>query len=165
MGLVTRQAWSAVLAMAASLSACSAPGETPLQTAEIGDLLVRAGTTTVTLAKAFVPGVPNGLYKGVVRVQIDGQPASSARLYQVNAVCSLENESNWPSYDNLYGNELKNLAEAGKFSTVTRWQILYHFDGGVKSTGVLARQPWTDRLKDNLCRRGTFNDSAPRQAT
>jgi len=173
MGLMSGRAWSAGAAVvsaavvaAVTLSACRvAPGETPAQKAEIGDLLVRAGTTTVTLAKAFVPGMPNGLYKGVVRVQTEGQPDSSTRLYQVNAVCSLENEPNWPTYDNIYGNELNDLAEAGTFSTATRWQILYHFDGGVDSTGVLSRQAWTDRLKDNLCRRGTFNDSTARPAT
>jgi hypothetical protein len=174
MGLVSGRAWStgvavvsaAVVVAAAGLSACrAAPGETPAQKAEIGDLLVQAGTVNVTLAKPFVAGQPNGLYKGVVSVQTEGQPDSSARLYQVNAVCSIENEPNWPTYDNLYGNELKDLAEAGKFSTTTRWQILYHFDGGVDSSGVLSRQPWTDRLKDNLCRRGTFNDSTARPAT
>ncbi|MCT0210388.1 MAG: hypothetical protein DCF18_05525 [Cyanobium sp.] len=169
MGLASARAWSAAAALvvaALGLSACrTTPGETPAQQAKVGDLLVRAGTANVTLAKAFVPGQPNGLYKGVVRVQTEGQPDSSARLYQVNAVCSIENEPNWPTYDNLYGNELKDLVDAGKFSTATRWQILYYFDGGVDSTGVLSHQAWTDRLKDNLCRRGTFNDSTARPAT
>jgi hypothetical protein len=151
--------WTLTLA----LSACGGTPEVAVQKAKVGELLVRAGDTRVWLAKGFQAGVPNGLYKGVVRVESSAQ-GSTGQLHQVSAVCSMKNLPGWPTYDNLYGNALTNVAEAGQFRDEGRWQLLYHFDGRTESSGPLNQQAWTDRLRDNLCRRGDFDDSKAKAA-
>lgn len=139
------------------LSACGQRAETPAQSAQVGDLLVSTGKTRVELVKPFQPGPANGLYKGVIRVS---KGEGENRLFQVNAVCSMKGEPGWPTYDNLYGDPLSDLKQTPGFGgTPKRWQIFYHYDGRVESNGKLAAQPWMQRLKDNLCRRGEFDDA------
>ena len=130
--------------------------------AYLGDPLVEADGTRVELAQTFRPGVSNGLYKGAVRLHGPGQPAEGS-LHALNAVCSLEDTPGWPPYDNLYGYPIEKVAEARELSGKSRWQILYHFDGRIEGSGDLEPQAWTARLRDNLCRRGDFDDSTARQ--
>lgn len=140
------------------LGGCGTNKETAIQDAEVGDLLVVAEGTQIELAKKFQPGVPNGLYKGAIRIVRDDDKNNS-RLHAVSAVCSLEGEPNWPSYDNLYGNPIDEPAQADDPSVEDRWQILYYFAGNIETSGIVAAEPWQERLKNNLCRRGEFNDS------
>ena len=144
------------------IGGCSGRSETAIQDAEVGDLLVVAEGTEVELAKTFEPGVSNGLYKGAVRVSRDNQK-SEPQLYSINAVCSLEGEVDWPSYDNMYGSPINEPAQAEEASLDNRWQILFHFDGRIETKGSLAAEPWHERLKNNLCRREEFNDSTARR--
>lgn len=143
--------------LALLLPACGGPRETKGQGARAGDLLVKAGDTRVELIAPFQPGVANGLYKGVVKVS---QPGAESRLYRVNAVCSLKGEPGWPTYDNLFGDPLSDAGKLPQGASPQRWQVFYHFDGRVESNHKLTIQPWMARLKDNLCRRGDFDDSA-----
>lgn len=146
----------------AGLSACGGPKEVAVQNASLGDPLVEADGTRVELAQTFRPGVSNGLYKGAVRLHGPGQPAEGS-LHALNAVCSLADTPGWPPYDNLYGYPIEKVAEARELSGKSRWQILYHFDGRIEGSGDLEPQAWTARLRDNLCRRGDFDDSTARQ--
>ncbi len=132
-----------------------------MQNARVGDLLVEAEGVSVRLARAFQPGVSNGLYKGAVRVKAPGEPAGGT-LYALNAVCSLKDSPGWPTYDNLYGYRITDVAQARQVSAQPRWQILYHFDGRIEGSGAMKPQAWTARLKDNLCRRADFDDSSAR---
>lgn len=143
--------------LALLLPACGGQRETKAQGARAGDLLVKAGDTRVELVAPFQPGVANGLYKGVVKVS---QPGGESRLFRVNAVCSLKGEPGWPTYDNLFGDPLSDAGKVPQGASPQRWQIFYHFDGRVESNRKLTIQPWMARLKDNLCRRGDFDDSA-----
>jgi hypothetical protein len=77
----------------------------------------------------------------------------------MNAVCSIKGEPGWPTYDNIYGNPIRDLNRNSSFSAKERWQILYHFDGRVEKSGMLQPDAWASRLKDNLCRKGDFNDT------
>lgn len=136
------------LGLAAVVSACSGNSEKPVAQAKPGDTLVVSGTSRVVLERRFRPGMPNGLYGGVVRVI---QPGSQERRLVVNGICSmpgLESEG-WPSYDNLYGKRLPGQA---------RWQVLFHFDGRIEADKAGDDQPWLARLRDNICRRGSFSD-------
>lgn len=140
------------------LPACGEPSETALKDAKAGDLLVKAGQTRVSLVAPFQPGVANGLYKGVIRVS---QPDGASRLYRMNAVCSLKGEPGWPTYDNLFGDPIADLKQASALgASPQRWQIFYHFDGRVEPNRRASPEPWMARLKDNLCRRGDFDDAA-----
>ena len=145
----------------AGLSACGGPKEVAVQNARLGDVLVAEGTR-VELAQTFQPGVSNGLYKGAVRLYGPGQPADGG-LHALNAVCSIKDTPGWPAYDNVYGYPISAVAEAAQLSGKSRWQILYHFDGRIEASGGLKPQAWTARLRDNLCRRGEFDDSTARQ--
>ncbi|WP_323249150.1 hypothetical protein [Synechococcus sp. CCY9202] len=124
--------------------------------------MVQVEGTRVELAQSFQPGVSNGLYKGAVRVFGADQP-SAGSLYALNAICSIKDTPNWPAYDNLYGYPIQEVGQARSLSGQPRWQVLYHFDGRIEGTGPLKPQAWTSRLKDNLCRRGDFDDSKVRQ--
>jgi len=142
--------------LALLLPACGGQGETKAQEARAGDLLVKAGGTRVELVAPFQPGVANGLYKGVVKVS---QPGGESRLFRVNAVCNLKGEPGWPTYDNLFGDPLSDASKLPLGASPQRWQVFYHFDGRVESNHKITVQPWMARLKDNLCRRGDFDDS------
>ena len=140
------------------LPACGDSGETAVKTAKAGDLLVKSGQTRVELVTPFEPGVANGLYKGVIRVS---QPDGQDRLYRMNAVCSMKNEPGWPAYDNLFADPVADTKQAeAPGASPQRWQIFYHFDGRVEPNRNVKPEPWMVRLKDNLCRRGDFDDSA-----
>jgi hypothetical protein len=138
------------------LAACSGggSGETPVAKARPGDTLVRSDSTRVVLEKAFRPGQPNGLYKGIVKVV---GPERGERRLEVNGVCSMPGlqSEGWPAYDNLYGRQ---LAATGGAGGEERWQVLFHFDGRVEAGKAAADQAWLSRLRDNLCRRGNFDD-------
>jgi hypothetical protein len=101
-------------------------------------------------------GEPNGLFDGVIRVTAEGntQPV----LMEINAICSLPNEPGWPSYDNLYGRILSRAEEAEGRSGNTQWQVLYNFSGTQDVRMGQKPGPWTDRLRNNLCRREDFDD-------
>jgi hypothetical protein len=152
-------AWLGLLSV--SLTACGGGREVPIQQAKEGDLLVKAGQSRVELVRPFKPGVPNGLYRGAVRVSQPGG-AAGGELHEVNAVCSIKGEPLWPTYDNLYGQPISERDQSGSATSSQRWQVLYHYDGKIETRGTAsgnaAAQPWAARLKDNLCRRGDFDD-------
>lgn len=145
------------VALLLAMAACGGQREVAVQQARAGDTLVAAGDTRVDLVQAFRPGFPNGLYKGVVRVQEPGGTAGG-QLYALNGICSVRNQPGWPTYDNLYGHRVANLAEAERPAGQKRGQVLYHFDGRIEASGAFTATPWMQRLKDNLCRRGDFDD-------
>jgi hypothetical protein len=144
--------------LGASIAACSSPPrEIAIQNANAGDLLVETGQSRVELVKPFAPGIANGQFKGVVKVTSKtGSPPP--QLYEVSAVCSIKGEPDWPAYDNLYGNPISSIKKAGSYSEKSRWQILYHFDGRIEKKGNLESDAWASRLKDNLCRKGSFDN-------
>jgi hypothetical protein len=161
-GLRRRPGWL-VVTLALSLGACQwGPKETPQAKARPGDLLVRSGGVAVTLVKPFRQGEPNGLFDGVVRLtpSTGGTPA----LMEINAVCSLPGEPGWPSYDNLYGRPLRRVEEARGRTGDTQWQVLYNYSGRQDVRMGQKPGPWVDRLRENLCRRGEFDDR-PRKAS
>ncbi|MEB3300555.1 MAG: hypothetical protein VKN56_01155 [Cyanobacteriota bacterium] len=146
-----------VALLGGTLAGCQwLPRETPQATAKPGDALVRVGKTVVTLVKPFRQGEPNGLFDGVIRVTTEGnnQPV----LMEINAICSLPNEPGWPSYDNLYGRILSRAEEAVGRSGDTQWQVLYNFSGIQDVRMGQKPGSWTDRLRNNLCRREDFDD-------
>lgn len=144
----------AALLLATTLGACGGARETALQHAAVGDTLVRAGDTRVVLAHTFRPAEPNALLDGAVRVR----NGSDERLLEVNAVCSLPNSPGWPPYDNLYGRAIARPGEARGTSGTTSWQVLFHFGGRPEVRMGTSPGPWLARLRDNLCRRGDFDD-------
>lgn len=165
---IHRQSWrnSLICGLALiGLVGCGQQKEVAIQNAKAGDVLVNTEDTQVSLVKQFKAGTPNGLYNGAVTVK-DAAEKGPEVLYQVSAVCSMEDLPGWPKYDNLYGHPLTDIEKIGEFSSASRWQILYHYDGRVESRSDLKDKAWTTRLKDNLCRRGDFNDSTakPKQA-
>lgn len=140
--------------IASLLVGCGGPAEQPQSKAQVGDILVRKDGTTVRLEHAFRTAVPNALLDGVVRVEAkDGQ-----QLLEVNGVCSMPNTPNWPNYDNLFGRPIQRVQEAKGATGTTRWQVLFHFDGRVEPRMGNSPGPWLVRLRDNLCRRGAFDD-------
>ncbi|AII48110.1 hypothetical protein KR52_02915 [Synechococcus sp. KORDI-52] len=148
-----------LLAAAAALlcQACSGtPTETRLQDAKPGDALVTEGETTITLTKAFRPGTPNGLFDGGVAVS---SPAAEAKAAEVNAVCSMPNLPNWPNYDNIYGRWLESGETPGAEGGNTDWQLLIYFDGTTKNKGREKAPAWAQRLAQNACRKGDFQDN------
>lgn len=136
------------------LAACNSSGETPLARARPGDTLVRSGQERVVLERSFRPGQPNGLYGGIVRVSRAGQ---AERRLRVNGVCSMPGlqAEGWPAYDNLYG---QRLPARGEKDREQRWQVLFHFDGRIEAGQATADRGWLSRLRDNICRRGSFDD-------
>jgi hypothetical protein len=136
------------------LTACNGWSETPVSRARPGDTLVRNGRERVVLERAFRPGQPNGLYKGIVTVS--GGEGGVRRL-EVSGVCSMPGlqAEGWPAYDNLYG---RKLPASGGVTGEERWQVLFHFDGRVEAQPAGAKQAWLGELRDNLCRRGRFDD-------
>lgn len=149
---------AAAVGLTLVLPACGERKEVAVKSAKAGDLLVKSAQTRVELVAPFQPGVANGLYKGVVRVS---QPDGASRLYRINAVCSMKDEPGWPTYDNLYADPIADVKQASALGAFPgRWQIFYHFDGRVETRGKVNAAPWMARLKDNLCRRADFDDSA-----
>ena len=147
----------ALLALSLGLGACHlAPAETPQAKARTGDLLVRSGEVTVTLVKPFRQGQPNGLFDGVVSLSTAG--GGKPTLMEINAICSLPGEPGWPSYDNLFGRPIRRVEDARGSSGDTQWQILFDFSG--RQDVRMGQKPgsWVDRLRENLCRRGAFDD-------
>ena len=148
-----------ILALWLPLVGCSGGrGETPVAKARPGDTLVRSGSELVVLEQPFKPGPANGLYKGIVVVS---SPERGQRRLEVNGVCSMPGlqSEGWPAYDNLYGQRLPAApGPNGKAAEQGRWQVLFHFDGRVEAGEATADQAWLARLRDNLCRRGSFDD-------
>jgi hypothetical protein len=140
------------------LAACSSSEETPVAKAALGAPLVRMGERAVYLEEAFRPGVANGLYKGVVRIT---GPAGSSQHHELNGICSMPGlqAEGWPAYDNLYGQPLGATGKEPAASS-ENWQILFYFDGRVETRGTPPDQQLLTRLRDNLCRRGSFDDSS-----
>jgi hypothetical protein len=141
------------------LTACDGGSETPVSRARPGDTLIRHGRERVVLERPFRPGQPNGLYKGIVTVR--GGEGGVRRL-EVNGVCSMPGlqAEGWPAYDNLYG---RKLAASGGEAGQERWQVLFHYDGRVEVQQAAAEQAWLTELRDNLCRRGRFDDRKLKQ--
>jgi alkylated DNA repair dioxygenase AlkB len=156
-------AWAGISAVALALGfallGCTGKGEQPVSTAKPGDLLVLSGKQRLELVQAPRGGtVPNSLLGGVVRLRSEGQE----QLYTVNAVCSMPNLPGWPTYDNLYGRELSTVAEAKNSLGKTSWQVLFHYDKVKEEKMGRDPGPWTARLRDNMCRRGDFDDRPKR---
>jgi len=146
---------------ALGLSGCQpTPKETAQARAKVGDILVMAEGTTVALAKPFRQGEPNGLFDGVISVKKAGQQTTD--LLEVNAICSVPGEAGWPPYDNLYGKAITRAEQAKGRSGDTQWQILYYFSGKQDARMGQKPGPWIDRLHDNLCRHGDFDDRPKR---
>ena len=146
------------LALLLPLTGCGGGGgETPVASARPGDTLVRSGSEQVVLERAFRPGQPNGLYKGIVVVS---SPERGKRRLEVNGVCSMPGlqSEGWPAYDNLYGQRLPAGGGTDSQAGQERWQVFFHFDGRVEAGEAAADQAWLARLRDNLCRRGSFDD-------
>jgi len=147
-----------VLAM--GLNACAAlDREHPQATAKEGEMLVKVDNQRVQLIKTFRQGEPNGLFDGVVNVSEKGK---TDQLQEVNVVCSLPNDPQWPNYDNLYGRAITKASQAAGRTGETGWQILFHFDGQTEQRMGSNPGPWTGQLRDNLCRRGRFDDRPKR---
>lgn len=129
--------------------------EQPQSSAKPGDLLVQVGEQRVVLVEPFRGGEPNGLFDGVVKISGGGQPE---QLLEVNAICSMPDEPKWPKYDNLYGTSVRNAASAEGRKGDTSWQVLFYFDG--RKEVKMGKNPgvWLERLHDNLCRHGDFDD-------
>jgi hypothetical protein len=138
----------------AALAGCGGAGETPQSRARVGDTLVRAEGVAVALEHSFRPAEPNALLDGAVRVRSkEGQ-----QLLELNAVCSMPQAPGWPAYDNLYGRAIQRGEEAKGTTGTTSWQVLFHFDGRQEARMGSSPGPWLARLRDNLCRRGDFDD-------
>lgn len=146
----------AILTCSTAIHGCSSTREVRQAQSEPGDVLVSLGKTSVILEKQFKPGQPNGLFDGVISVSTSG--SVKKQLIEVNAVCSIPNEDGWPDYDNLYGREVAEIEEANGPSGNTSWQILYRFSGTTETKMGQKPGDWADRLRDNLCRRGSFDD-------
>jgi hypothetical protein len=145
------------LSLSLGLGGCHlAAVETPQAKAKPGDVLVRSGDVAVTLAKPFRQGEPNGLFDGVV--SLISPAGGTPKLMEINVICSLPGEPGWPSYDNLYGRSIRRMEEATGRSGDTEWQILYNFTGPQDVRMGQKPGSWADRLRENLCRRGSFDD-------
>ncbi|WP_259724514.1 hypothetical protein [Synechococcus sp. CS-1332] len=142
-----------------ALGGCGATSkEVAVQNAKPGDLLVEADGSRVELVRAFTPGIANGLHKGVVKITSDAQDAKK-QMYEVTAICSVKGEPGWQAYDNIYGDPISDLNAKRTFPVKGRWQFLFHYDGRTEKTGSLESSAWVSRLKDNLCRKGDFDDT------
>lgn len=146
----------ALLAVSGVLGGCGrAWRETPQAKARPGDLLVRTGGAQLTLIQGFRAAEPNSLLDGVVRLR----QGKREQLLEINAVCSMPALPGWPTYDNVYGRPLRTATEARGSSGTTRWQVLFHFNGNVEPRMGALLGTWVARLRDNLCRRGDFDDA------
>ena len=151
-----------LLGLVGVLAGCgNTHSEKPLSTAKPGDTVVVVGPQRLELVQPFQPGEPNGLYRGIVR--LEGGTNGKPQLYEVNAVCSMPNLPNWPNYDNLYGKPLGSVEESKIQRGNTQWQVLYHFNSAPEVKMGSNPGPWTSRLRDNLCRRGDFDDRPQRK--
>jgi len=159
-GLVARKHLAGLLACAGlALAGCSStPKEVAIQNAKPGDLLVETEGSRVELMRAFTPGIANGLHKGVVKVTSEADD-TKGQMYETTAICSVEGEPGWQAYDNIYGDPISDLNAKSTFPAKDRWQFLFHFDGRTEQIGKLGPSDWISRLKDNLCRKGDFDDS------
>lgn len=142
------------VAMAVGLGSCAGTGETPLSRAKVGDALVRSDRATVRLARVFRTAEPNALLDGAVRVRTQ----AGEQLQELNAVCSLPDSPGWPAYDNLFGRPIRDPEQAKGTTGTTSWQVLFPFAGGEKVNMGKSPGAWLARLRDNLCRRGDFDD-------
>lgn len=140
--------------VAALLVGCGTSAEQPQSRAKVGEILVNSQGHVVRLEHAFRTAEPNALLDGVVRVE--GKVGQ--RLLEINAVCSMPNIPGWPRYDNLFGRPIQRVEDAKGATGTTQWQTLFHFDGRVESRMGTTPGPWLARLRDNLCRRGDFDD-------
>jgi hypothetical protein len=136
----------------------STPKEVAIQNAKPGDLLVEVDGSQVELVRAFKPGIANGLHKGIVKVTGTAGD-SQEQLYETTAICSVKGEPGWQSYDNIFGDPISDLNAQRTFPAKDRWQYLFHFDGRTEKIGKLESSAWVSRLKDNLCRKGDFDDT------
>ena len=136
------------------LASCGGAGETPQSRAKVGDTLVRMEGTDVRLEHAFRPAEPNALLDGAVRVHT----REGEQLLEINAVCSMPQAPGWPTYDNLYGRAIQRGEQAKGTTGTTNWQVLFHFEGRQEARMGSSPGPWLERLRDNLCRRGDFDD-------
>ena len=159
-GLLARKHLAGLLACAGiALAGCSStPKEVAIQNAKPGDLLVETEGSRVELVQAFRSGIANGLHKGVVKVTSRAGDAKG-QMYETTAICSIEGEPGWQTYDNIYGDPISDLNAQSTSPTKDRWQFLFHFDGRTEQIGKLDPSAWVSRLKDNLCRKGDFNDT------
>ncbi|MCP9836249.1 hypothetical protein KBY84_01920 [Cyanobium sp. N.Huapi 1H5] len=159
-GLVSRKHLAGLLAcVGLALAGCgSAPKEVAVQDAKPGDLLVEVDGSRVELVRAFKPGIANGLHKGVVKVTSGGADAKG-QMYETTAICSVKGEPGWQTYDNIFGDPISDLNAKRTFPVKDRWQFLFHFDGRTEQIGKLDPSVWVSRLKDNLCRKGDFDDT------
>ena len=160
-GLGSRKPLAAgvLVCLGLALAGCGAISrEVANQKAKPGDLLVEADGSRVELVRAFTPGIANGLHKGVVKITTEAGDAKG-QMYEVTAICSIKGEPGWPTYDNIYGDPISDLNAKRTFPVKDRWQFLLHFDGRTEKTGRLEPSSWVPRLKDNLCRKGDFDDT------
>ena len=129
--------------------------ETPSHEAQPGDTLVVKGGAEIRLTHTFKPGEPNGLFDGGISVTSDQSVTSTA---EVNAVCSMPDLPNWPQYDNIYGRWLTDGETPGVEGGKTDWQLLLYFNGQTEEKGREPAPAWAQRLAQNLCRKGDFQD-------
>ena len=149
--------WLPLIGLLGWLAGCgNGHSEKPQSTAKPGDTVVVVGPERLELVQPFKPGEPNALYHGILRLQ--GGTNGKPQLYEVSAVCSMPDLPNWPKYDNLYGKALGSVEESKAKRGTTQWQILYHFGSAPEVKMGSNPGPWTSRLRDNLCRRGDFDD-------
>jgi len=159
-GLGSRKHLAGLLAcLGLALAGCGATSkEVAIQNAKPGDLLVEVDGSRVELVRAFTPGIANGLHKGVVKVT-SGAADPKGQMYEVTAICSVKGEPGWQTYDNIFGDPISDLNAKRTFPVKNRWQLLFHFDGKTEKIGTLEPSDWVSRLKDNLCRKGDFDDT------
>ena len=129
--------------------------EVPAKKAKVGDVLVINDDTQVVLTAPFRPGQPNGLYDGAVKT---GTTSAGSEHHEVNAICSMPGLDGWPEYDNIYGKAIRDPSDAGQEGGNTEWQLLLTFNGEKISKGIKEPPKWAERLVQNLCRKGDFND-------
>ncbi len=149
---------SLVVAAGLCLGGCTGAGETPLSRAKVGDVLVRSDRVTVRLAHSFRTAEPNALLDGAVRVHSE----AGEQMQELNAVCSLPDAPGWPAYDNLFGRPIRAAEQAKGTTGTTSWQVLFPFAGGEELRMGRSPGPWLARLRNNLCRRGDFDDRPAR---
>ena len=150
--------WLACLGVALAAGCGATSKEVAAQNAKPGDLLVDVDGSRVELVRAFTPGIANGLHKGVVKITTEADE-SKDQMHEVTAICSIKGEPGWQTYDNIYGDPISDLNAKRTLPAKDRWQFLFHFDGRMEKAGTLEPSGWVSRLKDNLCRKGDFDDT------
>ena len=130
--------------------------EVPASRARVGDVLIKTKDGQVVLTAPFRSGQPNGLYDGGVKIETT---TAETTHHEVNAICSMPGLEGWPDYDNIYGKTISNPSEAGKEGGDTEWQLLLKFNGQQISKGQIQTPFWAERLAQNLCRKGDFDDA------